>query len=104
MSLGSQLIEELSRRRKLGMYFDFVGYRELRKVSTAADLHSFLSSRGYRNFPQTINVSLIADRLAETSSEHSRKNILVWLALDPLGGLLALPFWLVSRVSRTDRQ
>ena len=100
MTLGLQLINELARRRELGMYFDFAGYRALRGVDSPSELAAFLSSRGFSNSPLTSEVAQIAEWLQRSAETRLNQNPLIWLAFDPLGGIIALPVWLFSRLAR----
>ena len=52
MSFGSNVINELARRRELGMYFDYAGYRTLRNIQNATEAVAFLRHRGYPNAPE----------------------------------------------------
>jgi hypothetical protein len=46
MSLDSRLIDELARRRELGAYFDYAGYRELRRVESISELKTSWIDKG----------------------------------------------------------
>jgi hypothetical protein len=100
MTLGSQLIHELARRRELGMYFDFAGYRALRHINSESEIALFLNKRGFNKSPVTTKVARIAEYLHATAERRVSRNIFVWLAFDPLGGIIALPLWLLSRRGR----
>jgi hypothetical protein len=99
MSFGLQVINELARRRELGMYFDYAGYRALRNVESVTDAGAFLRQRGYPNAPEFNEAGVICDWLRSTAEEDGHQNIFVWLAFDPLGGMFALPIWLIHRLS-----
>jgi hypothetical protein len=101
MSLGSQLIDELARRRELGMYFDYAGYRALRRVDSAVQLSHFLRERGFPEAPQTTDLKLVADWLQDTTGQDECQSLWTWIAVDPLGGIIALPIWLLSRLATT---
>jgi hypothetical protein len=100
VTLGLQLINELARRRELGMYFNFADYRALRGVDSPSELVAFLSTRGFSNSPLATDVVQIADWLPRTAETRLNQNPLIWLAFDPLGGIIALPVWLFSRLAR----
>jgi hypothetical protein len=100
MTLGSLLINELARRRELGMYFDFAGYRALRRVNSAIEIAQFLKKRGFSNPPITANAAMIAQWPPSATEKQSSRSLLVWLAFDPFCGIVALPVWLLSRLTR----
>ncbi|MBX3426486.1 MAG: hypothetical protein KF688_12465 [Pirellulales bacterium] len=103
MSLGSQVIDELASRRELGMYFDFGGYRALRRIDDPAELAEFLSGRGYPHAPLTTDAVVAVDWLRAVAHTDAGQSMLIWMAFDPLGGILALPLWLLSRLTNRGR-
>src|SRR5262245_58238680 len=100
MSLGSQVIDELSRRRELGMYFDFAGYRALRRIDDVSELLDFLKVRGFPNAPLSSDAVQLADWLREVAKTNESQSLLTWIAFDPMGGIVAMPLWLLSRLIR----
>ena len=95
MSLGADVIDELASRRQLGAYFDYAGYRALRSVETVADMTAFLERQGYPNAPESEDAAVLADWLNATAEKN--QSLLTWMAIDPLGGVLGLPLWLLFR-------
>lgn len=47
-TLGAEVIREIKRRKQLGRYFDFRGYRELKAINDLGELHAFLRERGFQ--------------------------------------------------------
>ena len=99
MSLGLQVINELARRRELGAYFDYAGYRALRNIDNVADLSTFLRQQGYPSAPDSANPVAVVNWLETNSQPDEVQSILIWIAFDPFGGILALPLWLISRLT-----
>jgi hypothetical protein len=103
MTLGSRLIHELAKRRELGMYFDFAGYRALRRVVAPDELSEFLKDRGFVGFDnarKTEDVVQIAGWLRCGVQKPTGPDLLIWLAFDPIGGIVALLLWLMSRLTQ----
>ncbi len=63
MSLGSELIDELRRRREYGAYFDYAGYQYLRQVDSFPDLWDYLKDHTTAGPPEKHDPSSIADWL-----------------------------------------
>src|SRR5688572_29594307 len=99
MSLGSKIINELARRRELGMYFDYAGYRALQRIECDIELSTFLREHGYPDVPLTTNMVLVADLLRDSAGRTECQSLLTWIAFDPFGGIAALPLWLLSRLA-----
>jgi hypothetical protein len=97
MSFGLQVINELTKRHELGMYFDYAGYRALRNIENANALSVFLKERGYSNPPELTDAVAVANWLRTAVPLEADKNFVWWWAFDPLGGLLMLPLWLLFR-------
>ena len=83
--LGEAIIRELGERGQRGMYFDFKGHCELRRVESVSALQSFLESRGYRNVRASEHVKEVVDDLqGEAPNDHTP-----WMLLtEPLASLL----------------
>lgn len=76
MTLGQRLITELARRRQTGMFFDYRGYRVLRKVDSQESLRRFLDERGLEAVGVCEDPATIADDLAALRGQRQRKWVL----------------------------
>lgn len=85
------------------MYFDFAGYRALRRVDDAKELARFLRQRGYCDSPANVDPVQMADWLRANATTDASQSLLIWMAFDPFGGLIALPLWLLSRIGWLTR-
>ena len=105
MSLGLDIIAELSRRGERGRYFDYSGYRTLRRIASVDDLAAFLSEREFSPEIAFNDPVQVAEALRGAVAEReSDWDVFGWIACDPLCGMLALPFWLIYRsVRRANR-
>ena len=101
-TLGKQIIAELAGRGKLGMFFDFAGYRALRKVDSVDSLHAFLHSRGFKLANVSTDPATIVDNLEYAFDVKELRNPWFWSLRDPTGclGLLLVPIWLLTRIIR----
>lgn len=99
-TVGMQLIDELGRRRQLGAYFDYAGYRALRKVNALPDLANFVRSRGITCPASPRNVEDVADALNEYDEMQAHPAVWAFLLSDPTGMIPTLfwPLWLLSRL------
>jgi hypothetical protein len=87
MTLGQAVISELGRRGQRGMYFDFKGSCHLRRVRTAGELKTFLSSQDFQQSPVSSEASVVADFLQEEAKKRQIKKTSPFLVLD---GVLAI--------------
>lgn len=92
--LGFRLLFELRKRREVGMYFDYQGYRALRRVMSVDALRVFLDRQGYRHVPATSDVKYVADHLRYTGDSRlirgTQAHFLLLLPFEPLSASFAL--------------
>ncbi|MEM8944140.1 MAG: hypothetical protein AAGD11_03075 [Planctomycetota bacterium] len=78
MNLGASIISESSARGLRGMYFDFDGYGELRRVDYENRLREFLNSKGYRDVVASEEPSLVVDALEKSNAGNSSTALLLF--------------------------
>jgi hypothetical protein len=100
MTLGAKLISELAHRRQLGMYFNYAGYRAIKRIDTVTELAEFLKHHGFANVPVSDDVMQIADGLCDSCESNSSQSLLTWIVLDPFGGIVGMPLWLLWCLGR----
>ncbi len=102
-SLGMLIISELGRRGQLGNYFDYAGYRALRKVDSYEALREFLWSRGLADVQTSTDPAQVVDALAQAHVERELRNPMNFVHLDPTGCLpmVFFPFWMVLELFRS---
>ena len=71
MTLGRELMRELSRRGERGDYFTTREYWTLRRIDSVDALADFLDRIGYSHVRASEDVSVIADDLAIAGRGHS---------------------------------
>ncbi len=109
MTIGQEIIFEIRRRGALGFYFDYAGYRELRRVDSLEELQAFLAQRGIQQpiretSPDHVLKVLEEQQRATPINELKAiaKSPYTWTWLDPTGILPSIffPAWLVSEWQR----
>ena len=103
MSLGTELISELAKRKLRGAYFDYKSYRKLRHIDSAESLAIFLKERGFSSPKNPADVVLVADILHRNKQNSSSAiDWLAWIACYPFLGLLFLPIWMLWSLFHYD--
>lgn len=98
MTLGAALIEELRRRRQMGMFFDYAGYRQLGTIDTPCELQGFLMTAASTAPPATVDPAILADWLEATMPPKAIPDTIVWMLMtEPFVGLLLVLAWMRSK-------
>ncbi len=98
MTLGEELINELSRRGLRGRYFSYTQYRQLRGIESAEALQQFVDASGIRDINASEGVAAIAERLQASEAQPVSIGLVIWLVLGDLF-LFGIPrlFWPLRR-------
>ena len=101
MTLGEELIAELARRGRRGMYFNFAGYQALRAVDSLEAMRQFLVDQpGLASVHPCWDVGQLADQLASAACLDPGLGLATWVKLDPCHGLISLPLCGLVQLTR----
>lgn len=85
MNLGEQIIDELGRRGRRGMYFSFDAYKRLHIVTNQDQLKNFLTSERFEDAPYASDVTEIVDYLHKATASITQEDVIFLFALALIG-------------------
>jgi hypothetical protein len=87
MTLGEQIIDELGRRGRRGMYFSYEGYNRLRRAENETQLRDFFASERFEDAPCAGSIVEIVDYLHRATSTVTSEDMMFLIALAMIGKL-----------------